>query len=172
MKKRTKKVGRSAKTGQFVDKQTVCEKPDETIMDIVPTGKHDRNLIDELKTLCDGLNFQSETDRLVEVFVPTARYAKPITAKVMERLTSRKFNGPTPQDHYTFDGFMDKHSRPIVQPQAARYKDLKAWMVENLIERQVFRMTGEIGVFNLTYYVVGLDRNGNLLGFMAEGTET
>lgn len=128
--------------------------------------------VEALKKLIYRLNFQSETDRPVQLFAPAGRRIGAVTVKAMEMLTGRKLNEPTPQDHYTFDQFMDKHSRPEVQPQASRYKDLKAWMAENLTSRQVFRMAGTPGVFNTTYYVVGNDRASNLLGVLIEATET
>ena len=108
--------------------------------------------IETIKVAIDGMTLRSEssTDCRLEIFAPAERINGPITAAVMH-----------------------KHSRSIVQPNSwERFVKLKQVMTELLNERQVFRMSRLNQLYNVTYYVVGIDENEALVGFFVGAEET
>lgn len=127
------------------------------------------DLKDELKRLIDGLNFLSETDDFWEMFVPTVRRTGAVTSATMVALTRLTFFAAV-----DFDTFMDHtiNSQTISQGQAVgdRYRAVKAWFVERLIQRKVFKMVTTPNRYE--YYVVGIDKQNNLIGIFATAVET
>lgn len=164
MAKKTRKVGRSAKSGQFVSKDELQKHPAETILDTVPVGER-KTTADVIKDLCIDLNFQSETDAPVEVFISTAVDRSSVDCEVMKALTGHKECEPL-----DFDKWFEKNSKPEVQPQSETYHCLHVVMVERLVQRKVFKMT--ITPHRYAYYAIGVQRDCSLLGIRTEFVET
>ncbi len=122
-----------------------------------------------LAKLVHGLNFLSETDDIWQVFSPSARRKGAITSKTMTEITGLEFDRTL-----DFEDFLNRttNSQTISQGQAVgkRYRELHKELRAMLVNRQVFKMVNSPR--NYEYYVVGLDRDNNLVGVFVTSVET
>lgn len=124
---------------------------------------------DSIERQIKGLNFLSETDDLWSLFLPTARRKGAVTSATMKELTGLAF-----EEMVDFDAFFEHtiQSQTISQGAAVgeRYKALRNELTALLTVRKVFKMRNS--PHNFEYYVVGFDKDQNLVGCNVTSVET
>lgn len=121
------------------------------------------NTAEIIANLTKSLNFRSEMDDFWTMFVPDSRRKGAVNSGTMMALTGLKFDSTV-----EFDEFMD-HAI-AVQDDKPRYSAMKKAFVTYLINRKVFKMVNS--PHNYEYYVVGHDRENNIIGCCVTAVET
>jgi len=131
---------------------------------------NDRNFADALAAKCSGLIFVSEIDAPVEVvFGKTTKDNSnaPILSSV-EPFGNKKIN------EVSFERFFSRlmsHKEwhtPEQAINAQRFLELKMFLESELQGLNVFR----VGEINIEIYILGIDRNGRVVGVRTHAVET
>lgn len=137
------------------------------------TDAPDPILRKRLEQAADGLVYSSEGDYPFEFFfLPMGGGSEPLTPQRFAALVGAPPDAPVRQT--TLDRFLSNHietSDPWdveTQRIRPRYEHLKALLQENLRDVRVFR----VGEIQVRCYIVGKDRQGNLVGFVTTAVET
>src|ERR1035437_61394 len=119
-------------------------------------------LLDKIRNSCEGLDYISETDSPVTVFL--GQHAVEVTRDIVLRQTS---NSPDTQvEERSFDDFFHRLTTVYEgygereKESASKFLRLKRLLEENLRELKVFKLGG----IQLNIYVVGLSEDGRLVG--------
>jgi hypothetical protein len=124
-------------------------------------------LADKIELVCEGMNYLSETDAPVELFV--GKPALIVSVATILHQTGSAQNAPVDEiDTKTFFARLTAEHDQRHDTQAKKFLELQKLLEENLRDLKVYK----IGRIRLAIYVVGIDRDGTLIGVKTEAVET
>ena len=127
-------------------------------------------LFDRIAAACEGLIYVSETNAPVVPFASSA--AAEITREAILHESGRDANEPV--EIITFNDLFDRLTAikdwfgDRERQRAHRYLELKDLLVASLTELKVFR----VGAVRIDIFVVGVDKNGCVMGVTTTAVET
>jgi Nuclease A inhibitor-like protein len=127
-------------------------------------------LLDKIRNSCEGLDYISETDAPVTVFV--GQQAVGVTHDIVLQQTNSAQD--TQVEERSFDDFFHRLTTVFEgygereKESASKFLQLKELLEENLRELKVFKL----GRIRLDIYVVGLSEDGRLVGVTMKAVET
>lgn len=130
----------------------------------------EKSFEDQIKSLCKGLYYISETD--AEIFPFSGTKAESVTAEELLKQTGNLPNASVEEREFDEmfarltklqDWFGDEEKAT-----AAKFSAIKELLEKNLSDLKVFK----IGRINIDIYFVGLDADGNLKGIQTKAIET
>lgn len=130
----------------------------------------ENKLVEQIKNLCEGLYYISETDAEISSF--TGGKANAVTKE--EILTQTKISLDTPVEERNFDELFTRLTEiqdwfgDEERQTAQKFADLRDLLKNNLRDLKVFK----IGKIELEVYVVGLDAESVLTGIKTKAVET
>ena len=133
-----------------------------------PTTKGGRRLFSQVSDACEGLNYVSETDAPVEPFFTPAGTG--LTAEIAKDLP----DGRRKMEETSFDEFFSKltEHKPWHTPEqrrnADRFARLRKLLETELRDLHVYRA----GRVRIDVFIVGTDKEGNVLGIKTKAVET
>lgn len=140
--------------------QNIFQKKDE----------HDDDFFHSLKSVCDGLLYISEADAPVMPFV-----GERVDAITVENILHQAgLPSDMPIEEKEFDDLFERLTsmkdwfRDLETERAKKYLELKKLLEDNLRDLKVFRF----GFRRIDIYILGIDKNGNLVGVTTTAVET
>lgn len=129
-----------------------------------------KKLLDELRLACSGLFYISETDAEIRPF--DGKKADEVSGKELLRITGKSENCPVEIRDFQeiFDRLtktQDWHSFAEKET-VKRFLKLSKILKTNLSDLKVLKL----GSINIEVYIVGLDRDSNLVGIKTDSVET
>ncbi|HQU84343.1 MAG TPA: nuclease A inhibitor family protein [Pyrinomonadaceae bacterium] len=130
----------------------------------------EKSFEDQIKSLCEGLYYISETD--AEIFPFSGTKAENVTAEELLKQTGNLPDAPVEERGFDEmfvrltklqDWFGDEEKAT-----AAKFSAIKELLEKSLKDLKVFK----IGRINIDIYFVGLDADGNLKGIQTKAIET
>jgi hypothetical protein len=132
--------------------------------------KSDKEIIEELKQLTDGLLWMSESDYPFETFLWEGM--PEISPRFLRGLSGQTEDAPV--EIVSVDDFFrvalseESWRAEESRQEARRYQRLVQTLKDNLEEPKVYR----VGNINIPVYIVGRNRTGNWLGLSTRVVET
>ena len=155
---------------QKKSKEKFLEKPMENVLASKKEDSGENKLVEQIKNLCEGLYYISETDAEISSF--TGGKANAVTKE--EILTQTKISLDTPVEERNFDELFTRLTEiqdwfgDEERQTAQKFADLRDLLKNNLRDLKVFK----IGKIELEVYVVGLDAESVLTGIKTKAVET
>jgi len=128
------------------------------------------DLTDRIAHCCDGLLYISETDAPIVLF--TSGVVAALDAGTMRRVADAPEDARVEErDFHKFFARLTKAETwhdDVQREQTKKFLELQSILEEHLQDLKVFK----IGEIRLSIYIVGLDKNNNVIGVRTESVET
>lgn len=136
----------------------------------VEINSKETDLPAQIKKLCEGLYYISETDAEILPFV--GKKAQAVTSEeIKNQIQAADKSRVEEKDFTEFFGRLTEIQDWFGEEEketAQKFTDLKNFLEKNLKDLKVFK----IGEIQIDVYVVGLDAEGNLTGIKTKAVET
>jgi hypothetical protein len=126
--------------------------------------KSDKEIIEELRQLTEGLLWMSESDYPFETIYWEG--LPEINAQILRSLSGQAEDAPV--EIASVDEFFRVAVSEESRQEAKRYRGLVQTLKDNLDELKVYR----VGQINIPVYIVGRNKTGNWLGISSRVVET